>query len=201
MGNKVPAVLIFGPPGSGKGTVSAKLKQVTNLYHLSTGDIFRGLSPESANGKLFFQYSNAGKLVPDEVTLQIFGGYVEGLMNTNMFDPAKQILLLDGIPRTPEQARLLKDRVDVKHIIQLDIPNEQTIIDRILGRAAVEGRKDDGDVEIIRNRINEYKTKTAAVLDEYPAEIVSTIDGEMQPLEVFAAVLNDWVNYLKSNEG
>jgi len=199
MGNKVPAVLIFGPPGSGKGTVSAKLKQVTNLYHLSTGDIFRGLSPESENGKLFFQYSNAGKLVPDEVTLQIFGGYVEGLMNTNVFDPAKQILLLDGIPRTPEQARLLKDRVDVKHIIQLDIPNEQTIIDRILGRAAVEGRKDDGDVEIIRNRINEYKTKTAAVLDEYPAEIVSKIDGEMGPLEVFAAVVNDWVEYLKAN--
>lgn len=70
--SNISAYLIFGAPGSGKGTVGAKLAATTGVKHLSTGDIFRGLSPASENGKLFASYANAGKLVPDEVTVQIF---------------------------------------------------------------------------------------------------------------------------------
>jgi adenylate kinase len=194
---KPKAALIFGPPGSGKGTVSEKLKQIANLQHISTGDIFRGLSAKSDSGKLFYEYSNSGRLVPDEITLEIFGRYVEGLINTNVYNPDQKILLLDGIPRTAAQAELIKDYVEIVHIIQLDIADEQIIIDRILGRAKIEGRKDDADESIIRNRIEEYNTKTAAVLDCFPKEIVGKINGQQSPLRVLLDVLTDWAQFIE----
>ena len=89
----IPAFLIFGPPGSGKGTVGAKLAATTSLKHLSTGDIFRGLPASSESGKLFYQFSNSGKLVPDEVTVQIFQRYVNGLGGENkIMDMAREAL-------------------------------------------------------------------------------------------------------------
>lgn len=194
---KPKAVLIFGPPGSGKGTVSDKLKAITDIHHVSTGDIFRGLSPESENGKLFYKYSNEGKLVPDEVTVKIFARFVEGLIDTNVYNPSKKILLLDGIPRTPEQAEIINKYVNVEHIINLEIKDEQEIVNRILGRAAEQGRKDDADESIIRNRISEYKNKTAAVLDKYSDDIIANINGQQSPLRVFADVLEDWINYIQ----
>jgi len=186
---KYNAFLIFGPPGSGKGTVGVKLAQTTSLKHLSTGDVFRGLPKSSESGKLFFSYSSAGKLVPDEVTTQIFGRYLEGLVNTNKLDPEKDILLLDGIPRTVAQTQLIAPICDVKHLFVLDIPNDDVIVSRILNRGKLEGRADDGEETVIRNRIAEYKTKTAAVLEAYPAALVTRIDGSKSPDEVFCDTL------------
>ncbi|MDR2582629.1 MAG: nucleoside monophosphate kinase [Fibromonadaceae bacterium] len=192
--SNISAFLIFGAPGSGKGTVGAKLANVTTgIKHLSTGDIFRGLSPASENGKLFASYANAGKLVPDEVTIQIFSRYVGGLIDTNKFDPAKQSFLLDGIPRTVEQAKLIKNTVNVKHIFVLEISDHSVIIERLLKRASIEGRKDDIHESVVRARINEYETKTAAVLSIYDPSIITKINGAQTPDEVFRDVLNDYI--------
>lgn len=193
--NKVSAFLIFGPPGSGKGTVGAKLAATTGLKHLSTGDIFRGLSPASESGKLFASYANAGKLVPDEVTIQIFSRYINGLIDTNKFDPAKDAFLLDGIPRTVAQAELIKEVVSVKHIFVLDIADYSVIVDRLLKRAAIEGRKDDADESIVQARIKEYETKTAAVLSAYDGSLITKINGNQTPNEVFRDTLNAYINY------
>jgi len=192
--SNISAFLIFGAPGSGKGTVGAKLAAVANgIKHLSTGDIFRGLSPASENGKLFASYANAGKLVPDEVTIQIFSRYVGGLIDTNKFDPIKGTFLLDGIPRTVAQAELIKNVVNIKHIFVLEIEDYSVITERLLKRATIEGRKDDTDESIVRARIEEYETKTAAVLSVYDPSLITKINGTGTPEEVFRDVLNAYI--------
>jgi len=192
--SNITAYLIFGAPGSGKGTVGAKLAAVaTGIKHLSTGDIFRGLSPAGENGKLFASYANAGKLVPDEVTIQIFSRYVGGLIDTNKFDPVKDSFLLDGIPRTVAQADLIKSVVNVKHIFVLEIEDYSIIIERLLKRAAIEGRKDDADESVVRARLNEYETKTAAVLSAYDPSLITKINGAQSPDEVFRDLLSAYI--------
>jgi len=196
--SNISAFLIFGAPGSGKGTVGTKLASVaTGVKHLSTGDIFRGLSPASENGKLFASYANAGKLVPDEVTIQIFSRYVNGLIDTNKFNPLKETFLLDGIPRTVEQAELIKKVVIVKHIFVLEISDYSVIIERLLKRAAIEGRKDDTDESVVRARMNEYETKTAAVLSVYDHSLVTKINGANAPDEVFRDVFDSYITVQK----
>jgi adenylate kinase len=193
--SNISAFLIFGAPGSGKGTVGAKLAAVAGgIKHLSTGDIFRGISPASENGKLFASYANAGKLVPDEATIQIFSRYVGGLIDTNKFDPAKESFLLDGIPRTVAQAELIKSVVDIKHIFVLEIADYSVIIERLLKRAAIEGRKDDTDESVVRARIKEYETKTADVLSAYNTSLITKINGSQTPDEVFRDVLSAYIN-------
>ena len=100
------SVLIFGPPGSGKGTLGKFLSSAGNHFHLSSGDIFRGLSPESPAGQLYHTYASKGLLLPDELTIEIWRHFVDGLIATNRYFPASQLLLLDGIPRTIRQADL-----------------------------------------------------------------------------------------------
>lgn len=189
----ISAFLIFGAPGSGKGTVGAKLAATTGVKHLSTGDIFRGLSPVSENGKLFASYAGAGKLVPDEVTVQIFSRYVNGLIDTNKFDPAKDSFLLDGIPRTVAQAELIKSVVEVKHIFVLDIPDYSVIVERLLKRAKIENRKDDADESVIRARLREYEEKTAAVLGAYNGSLITKVNGSQSPDEVFRDTLSAYI--------
>lgn len=196
--SKISAVLIFGAPGSGKGTVGAKLSATTSLKHLSTGDIFRGISPASESGKLLASYSSKGLLVPDEATVEIFGRYVEGLVNTNRLNPEKDVLLLDGIPRTVAQVDLIAPIVDVRHIFVLDIQDEATIVARLLNRAKIEGRKDDADENVIRNRLNVYRESTAKVVEKYDPKIVSHIVGDNTPDEVFCDVLSDYVKFSKA---
>lgn len=196
---KIPAVLIFGPPGSGKGTVGAKLAATTSLKHLSTGDIFRGIAPSSENGKLIASYSSAGKLVPDTATAQIFERFIKGLIDTNKLNPDKDMLLLDGIPRTPDQVDLIKDIVDVTHVFVLEIKDDATIVARLLNRAKIEGRKDDADESIIKNRLVEYREKTAAVLSKYNEKIVTRIVGDNSPDEVFCDTLQAYIQFMKNN--
>jgi len=193
----ISAILIFGAPGSGKGTVGAKLAATTSVKHLSTGDIFRGIAPSSENGKLISSYSSAGKLVPDSATAKIFERYVTGLVNTNRLNPDQDMLLLDGIPRTADQVDLIKPIVDVKHVFVLDIENDETIVKRLLHRAKIEGRKDDADESIIKNRLDEYRQKTAVVLAKYDSSIITHIKGDGTPDEVFSAALAAYVSFMK----
>ncbi|PCJ57200.1 MAG: adenylate kinase [Planctomycetota bacterium] len=182
-------VLLFGPPGAGKGTIGQMICAAGNHFHLSSGNIFRHLSPESKNGQLFHEYAGKGKLVPDEVTFEVWKKYTRGLVDTNRYFPGQQLLLLDGIPRTTKQAEMLDQFVDILHIIVLDIFNEDVILKRILRRAQIEKRSDDAEESVIRKRIEEYHTKTSEVLKHYDKEKVFTYSAENRPIEVLRDVL------------
>ena len=168
--------IIFGPPGSGKGTQAARIESEFHLAHLSTGEILRDeVARGTEIGWEVARNMSAGDLVPDELIVSIVRQRL----------PASEAgagVLLDGFPRTLQQANALDEmlateghRVDV--VIALEVP-ESALVDRILHRAAVEGRADDTR-EAIAERMHEYHKLTAAVLDHYRKRDVrvEVIDG------------------------
>jgi adenylate kinase len=187
--NKYRSILIFGPPGSGKGTIGRFLSSAGSHFHLSSGDIFRGLSPESPAGKLFHQYASKGLLLPDSITVDIWNYYVGGLIATNKYHPGQQLLLLDGIPRTLNQAALLESYVDIKHVIVLDLDDQDELLRRMQRRAKIEGRHDDSNIDVLTTRMEIYRKETAQVLSQYPEELISRFNAQQKPLEVLRDIL------------
>ena len=176
--------LIFGPPGSGKGTQAARVEAAFKLSHLSTGDILRAeVARGTDTGKEAERIMRAGDLVPDDLIIRI----VQGILR----DPnVSSEVLLDGFPRTLEQARALdemlaKEGHRVDFVIAFQVP-ENLLIERLLHRAAVEGRADDTR-DAITERMHEYRNLTAKVLDHYRAAgvKVAEIDGVGEIEEVF----------------
>ncbi len=191
------AVLIFGPPGSGKGTLGKFLSSAGNHFHLSSGDIFRGLSPESPAGQIYHNYAGKGLLLPDEITIQIWHHYVLGLIATNRYFPAQQLLLLDGIPRTIRQADLLQKHIIVEKIIVLEVPKTEELVKRIQRRALIEKRTDDLDNQVLKTRMEVYQKDTSRVLKHYPESLIARFDATQTPLEVLRDVLVKLSSLLK----
>lgn len=187
---KFRSILIFGAPGSGKGTMGRFLSAAGNHVHLSSGDIFRGLSPDSPAGQLFHSFASKGHLVPDHVTLTIWHNYMLGLMATNRYFPAQQYLLLDGIPRTLEQAKLLDQYIEPLHVIVLKIDDKQKLVARMKRRALIEGRHDDTDENVLMTRFKVYEETTSKLLEHYPKEKVTVINADQKPLDVLKDILN-----------
>ncbi|MEZ4805351.1 MAG: adenylate kinase [Bacteroidia bacterium] len=158
-------IVLFGPPGAGKGTQSQKLVETFQLVHLSTGDIFRyNIKEETDLGLLAKSYINAGNLVPDEVTINMLKAEVQKHPNSKGF-------IFDGFPRTTVQAEaldnFLKD-LDTEVTLMLALTvNEEELISRLILRGRESGRADDADENIIRNRINVYNQQSAVAADYY----------------------------------
>jgi adenylate kinase len=158
-------LILFGPPGSGKGTQAAKLIEKYNLLHISTGDLFRAeISNGTALGLEAKSYIDKGALVPDSVTVNMLKSKMEQ-------HPDVQGVIFDGFPRTIPQAEALDEMLkskgtDVSLLLSLKVEDAE-IINRIVKRGASSGRTDDTDPEIIQNRINTYKSQTTPVADYY----------------------------------
>jgi len=161
-------LVLFGPPGAGKGTQSACLIDTYNLVHLSTGDIFRSNMKEGTKlGNLAKSYIEKGALVPDEVTI----GMLESEVNSNL--NAKGFIF-DGFPRTSAQAEALdlfltSKGTEITAMLALEV-EEQELITRLLERGVSSGRADDQNTEIIKNRIQVYENETAILKDYYAAQ-------------------------------
>jgi adenylate kinase len=194
------SILLLGPPGSGKGTLGKLLSSAGNHFHLSSGDIFRGLSPESPAGKLYHSYAGKGHLLPDDVTLGIWHHFVEGLIATNRYFPHQQLLLLDGIPRTINQAELLEHYIQIMHIIVLETKNIDTLIKRMKRRALIERRADDMDETVLQTRMRVYAEDTHKLLEHYPSSLISRFNADQRPLEVLRDVLAKLSHLLSHSE-
>lgn len=178
------SILMFGGPGSGKGTQGVVLGQMPNLTHLAMGDIFRGLDKSSDIGREFLSYSTKGELVPDELTVRVFRQHIEGKIADGTIDPDYHTLILDGIPRTTSQVELLRGVVDVKRVVHLVMDDRDALVARLIGRAKNSRRPDDADRSVIENRIEVYERETRPVLDTYPKKLVVRVNGDQPPLAV-----------------
>jgi adenylate kinase len=186
---KYRAILLFGAPGAGKGTQGKILGQIPNFVHFSCGDAFRNLRVDSALGRVFVDHASRGQLVPDEPTIQLWKQSVDGLTAIGRFNPEADTLLLDGIPRNPNQARIMEDLIEVKAIFNLFCPVIDKLVVRLQRRALKENRLDDANVEVIRNRLETYKRETRAVLECYPDTLIHQIDSTQEPLLVLLDIL------------
>ncbi|MBI3501677.1 MAG: adenylate kinase [Bacteroidetes bacterium] len=158
-------IVLFGPPGAGKGTQAVKLVEKYKLIHLSTGDIFRAnIKGGTELGKLAKSYMDAGNLVPDEVTIKMLESEVSKEKNPKGF-------IFDGFPRTTAQAQALDKFLAGKNLsitmtLALEV-DEEELTKRIILRGKESGRADDQNEEIVRNRVKEYNNKTAPLKNFY----------------------------------
>jgi adenylate kinase len=180
-------VVLFGPPGAGKGTQAVKLAQLLNVPHISTGDMFRyHIKNNTDLGKTAKEYSNQGKLVPDEVTIAMVA---ERLKQADVKDG----FLLDGFPRSVPQAESLAKILaglgkKLDFVVNIAISDEE-IRTRLAKRATIEGRADDADPKIIQNRIDTYKSQSEPCLQHYrPQGVVRDINGIGAIDEVFGRI-------------
>lgn len=177
-------LILFGPPGSGKGTQAAKLVERYQLVHISTGDLFRyEMGNNTPLGLKAKEYMAKGELVPDSVTIGMLKNKVESCPDANGF-------IFDGFPRTIPQAealdRLLADMgTTIAGLVALQVDDEE-IVRRILERGKASNRADDNDESIVRKRIAVYNAETSPVFDFYAAQQKShRIDGIGSIEEIF----------------
>jgi len=196
---RYPSILLFGCPGSGKGTQGLVLGQMPNLVHLAMGDIFRALDKVSPIGQEFLSYSTKGLLVPDELTVRVFRHHVNNLAQAGQVDPTFHTLLLDGIPRTVQQVKLLADVVAVKRVVHMMIDNREGLITRLSKRAGKSGRADDADRKVIENRLDVYERETQPVLDAYPKELIARVNADQHPLAVLRDIAGALVPVVPAN--
>ncbi len=173
-------IVLFGPPGAGKGTQSKFLMERYGLEHLSTGDLLRAeIKAETPLGLQAQELMSAGELVPDEV--------VVGMIRNRLEDsPEATGFIFDGFPRTRAQAEALDATLDkigshISLMLALEVEEEE-LVKRLLGRGATSGRPDDKSEEVVRKRIREYEEKTAPLKDYYKAQ------GKLRPIHGMGSI-------------
>jgi len=182
-------ILLFGAPGSGKGTQGRILGSIPNFYHFSCGELFRNLTPDTELGKIFLEYSSRGQLVPDEPTIRLWQHSIQVAEHDGRFNRKTDTLVLDGIPRNLQQAQMLKGLVKVRAVIYLWGTDINKLVARLQRRALRENRLDDANIKVIRERLQIYERETHPVLDYYGADLVEKIDSTQAPINVLRDIL------------
>ncbi|MDQ6890781.1 MAG: adenylate kinase [Bacteroidota bacterium] len=192
-------LILFGPPGSGKGTQSEKLIAKYHLKHLSTGDLLRSeISRKTPLGLEAKKFMDKGQLVPDEVVI--------GMISYALDDNSGAVgFLFDGFPRTSTQAQALDKLLELKLtsinvMLALDVTEEE-LVKRLVKRGETSGRTDDINEQVIRNRIIEYNKKTAPVAEYYnKAHKVVMVKGEGTVDEIFIALVTEIDSRMKKTK-
>ena len=186
---KLRTILLFGAPGSGKGTQGKILGTIPGYYHCACGDVFRNLNADSRLGRTFLDYSSRGELVPDEATVDLWRNNIQANTMLGRFNPERDTVVLDGIPRNVAQSRMLQGTLDVRALLHLTCPDRNKMVERLQRRALRDNRLDDANLDVIRNRPQVYDQETKPVLDFYGPDVVHNINATQTPIEVLADIL------------
>jgi adenylate kinase len=189
MARRYRTILLFGAPGSGKGTQGKILGQIPGFYHLSCGEVFRTLNTKTELGRTFVEYSSKGLLVPDDLTIRMWKENIQAQEVLSLYKPDDDLLVLDGIPRNANQARILDEYIEVLEVIHLVCSDEDKMFERLRRRALKENRADDAREDVIRRRWKVYQDETRPVLEHYPASIIKTVDALGSPASVLQHTL------------
>ncbi len=188
--NKFKTYLLFGAPGSGKGTQGVTLGKVPRFYHLACGDVFRSMDTRTEVGKAFLEYSSRGELVPDSITVQLWRARINDSVKTHIFRPESDALVLDGIPRNVHQAELMEELIEVRQIFHLACPDRNALVARLKQRALRDNRLDDANEEVIRRRLSTYDDESKPVLDYYGPDRITELDATQLPIKVLSDICN-----------
>ena len=182
-------ILLFGAPGSGKGTQGKALGSVPRFFHCACGDVFRSLDTRTQLGQKFLEYSSRGELVPVEITVELWQVQIEHEVQSHRFKPDLDFLVLDGIPRTVEQARAMKGLIEVKKVFHLTCPDRPQLVARLKKRALKDNRLDDANDAVIQSRLETYDAESKPVLEYYGPDLVQVIDATQTPARVLLEIL------------
>jgi adenylate kinase len=189
---KYRTILMFGAPGSGKGTHGRNLGVIPGFFHCACGDVFRNLRHDSPLGKIFLKYSGRGELVPDQPTIELWRHFIDNSTKIGRFHPGEDTLVLDGIPRNVPQAEMLRDALDVVAMFYLTA-NRENLIARMQRRAIKDNRLDDASLDVIRQRLTTYEKETKPVINFYGRKLVHRINTDQPPVKTFFDILKQVV--------
>jgi adenylate kinase len=187
---KYRSILLFGMPGSGKGTQGAVLGQLPDLVHISMGDIFRKIPRTGKFGREIERYTSQGLMVPDDLTVRIFERHLMILDLQELVLPEQHTLILDGLPRSYSQAQRLDEIIEVIQIFHLKINDTAKAAERLKARALRENRLDDMSEDVIHRRLQTYYEETFKTLAYYPCEIVFDVDAGARAIDVLRDIVN-----------
>lgn len=194
---KYQTYLLFGAPGSGKGTQGRTLGSIPRFYHCPCGDVFRSMDTRTRVGQAFLEYSSKGQLVPDDITVQLWKAAIDAAVEAHKFKPDIDVLILDGIPRNVGQAKIMDELIDVKKVFHLSCPDREALFMRLKKRALKDNRLDDANEEVIKRRLAIYEEESKPVLQYYSKDRITCIDASEPPAKVLMHILesvNDGVN-------
>jgi len=194
---KYRTFILFGAPGSGKGTQGKTLGSIPRFFHCPCGDVFRSIDTRTKVGKAFLEYSSKGQLVPDDVTVELWKAAIHAAVDAHKFKPDIDILVLDGIPRNVAQAKIMKHMIDVEKVFHLACPDRETLFQRLKKRALKDNRLDDANEEVIKRRLDIYEKESKPVLSHYAKECITVIDAMQPPAKVLFDILAS-VNGIKN---
>jgi len=184
-------ILILGAPGSGKGTQGKVLGSIPRFHHLACGDVFRSLDTRTPLGQEFVKYASTGSLMPDDLTVQLWRAKVHQRAESYLFKPDIDFLVLDGIPRNVEQAKLLEADIEVLKLFHLSCPDRTELARRLRKRALKDNRFDDASDEVIQKRFKTYEEETKPILEYYAGDKVVDLDASQPPAKVLYDMLGE----------
>ena len=186
---KYKTYLLFGAPGSGKGTQGKTLGSIPRFFHCPCGDVFRSIDTRTKVGQAFLEYSSKGQLVPDEITVELWKAAIDAAVDAHKFKPDIDTLVLDGIPRNVSQAKIMEEMIDVEKVFHLSCPNRETLYTRLKKRALKDNRLDDANEEVIHRRLGIYEDESKPLLNYYPRKSVCVVDATQPPAKVLFDIL------------
>jgi adenylate kinase len=151
--------------------------------------VFRSIDTRTKVGKAFLEYSSKGQLVPDDITVELWKEAIDAAVDGHKFKPDIDILVLDGIPRNVNQAKIMRELIDVEKVFHLACPNRETLFGRLKKRALKDNRLDDANEEVIQKRLDIYEMESKPVLTHYPKDCIIVIDAMQPPAKVLFDIL------------